>query len=1125
MPAYLQEQVGTQTGGRGGGIFFATPPRVFTGNNFAAARTARDTFFALTANADELATYQENQYLGIVLQNRTGNRVIETYFPGNEGKAYSNTQWIERGEAASDAQIDARVTAHAALSEAHHTPTSLTDVQQSIREEVASRITGDQMIAIEISLESGFRTWLSLQATSSTPLLMVFTTDIDVTISGTQYDYSDGDAVYFPPMTTTGDKWFNVKSSDTSTLVDRLNSEQTLRIGGDKINPGSVGNRAELSTFLTAQVGANNASLVLISADIDETISSRRYQYSANDVVYFSPASRVGVKWFNITPPAPSSGLNRDQVDARVTLQVNEEAAKRIAGDEIAPIEVAHATELELVVNNRGDAEDAQIVLFTAAVDTTINAERYTFADGDVVYFPPGSSVYVRWFNILDQSWVDARVKLQVDTEATARTAGDKYDFHAVVNASQLHDLLTGVSKAKARILYFENPVDETVQTITYSHRAGEVAYALPGETVSTRMFNVFQTTPTRVGSLAQFNTFRTAQIKRLSYELVYVTAAFSQGGTDYADGDFVFFSPGSTTPFKLLNISRRPASIRIEPPSIASPTDLDGDYVLFLGLPGYKNAEVDELEIWFKDEAVHDISSFKPEDGPFVIPFNVSTSEETQVGLTNSDTQMRVLAVYRKNGQYVGQDTTVLAVKNQVPAPSGGEELSFQSKIELSGYRITPTSVSSNDSDDIEGTYRVIFENAGILTDAFVQVGTEGQDVLARRAWRTATPTIQFTINATVATAIANNLTGTEFTIDVDWYDAASGGNLIGELKLQISVASGGSGGTDSTARAAAASAAAKADANTARIATAESEIDTLQTAGYQTQSQVDARVKDGVLDWAEKGNADTIPVNKLPASHQDVRTVIFADVLPPPTDDNADEIYYVGKRIFVNRQIGRKVVFRDLVVGDVRAVWSQATAWGGVVNNLPNTATGTVIYTTFQNRNRFEISQGGGGYALLATSGLGARWPTDNSHRVVDESHAIELASAVNQWFSWDTEMKVVTSAGAASHREWVALDRRQVQSVTPPIDTNVVPLNADIGETVYLSMTKNVSITIEGGDDGDVLILYAMQDSTGSRTLTFDGAALDISTAGGTVDALAFVNRSGAWSQFGSTVKDAV
>ena len=875
---------GTGGGGRGGGIFFATPPRVFTGNNFAAARTARDTFFALTANADELATYQENQYLGIVLQNRTGNRVIETYFPGNEGKAYSNTQWIERGEAASDAQIDARVAVHTALSEAHHAPTSLTDVQQSIREEAGSRISGDAPVAIEISQESGLRSWVGLAATSATPILLVFTTDLDVTISGTRYNYSDGDVVYFAPGDANGGLWFNVKASDTSTLVDRLNSEQTLRIGGDRITSQTVGTRAELAAFLTAQAGAQNGSLILISGDIDETIATRRYQYTANDVVYFSPASRVGVRWFSIAPPSPSSGLNQSQVDARVTLQVNEEAAKRIAGDEIAPTAVADASSLELVLNNRGDAEDAQLVVFTAAVDTTINAERYTFSVGDVVYFPPGSAIYVKWFNILDQSQVDARVKLQVDTEATARTAGDqpdsvnvgsstnferdlaaqltetspkwfvltadisgtydgnaysystgdvlyvpplsdsvefmfnlgaggtgvsptqlmaetnariagdKYDFHAVVDASQLHDLLTGVSKAKARILYFENPVDETVQTITYSHRAGEVAYALPGETVSTRMFNVFQTTPTRVGSLAQFNTFRTAQIKRLSYELVYVTAAFSQGGTDYADGDFVFFSPGSTTPFKLLNISRRPASIRIEPPSIASPTDLDGDYVLFLGLPGYKNAEVDELEIWFKDEAVHDISSFKPEDGPFVIPFNVSTSEETQVGLTSSDTQMRVLAVYRKNGQYVGQETTVLAVKNQVPAPSGGgEDLSFRSKLELSGYRLDPESKSSRNAADIQGTYDVRFENSAIIDDSFVQVSAAGQTVLARQSWSAGSSSIRFTISSDVATAIANNLANDDntFTVDVQWYDEIRDGNLIGGLKLSVHVPS----------------------------------------------------------------------------------------------------------------------------------------------------------------------------------------------------------------------------------------------------------------------------------------------------------------------------------------------
>ena len=79
------------------------------------ARTARDTAFGSGgANEDDLADFQGDQYLGILLKPTTGAYTVETYLPGNEGNAYDNTQWANRtSTTATDSIIDARIAAPA----------------------------------------------------------------------------------------------------------------------------------------------------------------------------------------------------------------------------------------------------------------------------------------------------------------------------------------------------------------------------------------------------------------------------------------------------------------------------------------------------------------------------------------------------------------------------------------------------------------------------------------------------------------------------------------------------------------------------------------------------------------------------------------------------------------------------------------------------------------------------------------------------------------------------------------------------------------------------------------------------------------------------------------------------
>lgn len=107
-------------GGGGGGVGFADPPRIFSGATLAACRTARDDHFSDAANAAELARYQGNQYLAILLKPANSNYTTETYLTGQSGQAYNGANWVNRSSSAvSDAHIDTRIATYARA----HNPT------------------------------------------------------------------------------------------------------------------------------------------------------------------------------------------------------------------------------------------------------------------------------------------------------------------------------------------------------------------------------------------------------------------------------------------------------------------------------------------------------------------------------------------------------------------------------------------------------------------------------------------------------------------------------------------------------------------------------------------------------------------------------------------------------------------------------------------------------------------------------------------------------------------------------------------------------------------------------------------------------------------------------------------
>lgn len=484
-----------------------------------------------------------------------------------------------------------------------------------------------------------------------------------------------------------------------------------------------------------------------------------------------------------LLPALPSTGARDDKIakfngdtlgweadtEPGVTAQeLAAESVARASGDDIQASVVSTATALTTGLAAQA-SEDTPHIFFVSAAFTHSSTD---YAAGDVLYVPPRSGAIERWFAV-PQGGGDVTAT-QLAAETAARKAGDKWVAHDITGAAQLHTVLTSAANQKtARWIVMEDEVIDTYQGVQYDHKQGSVGYALPGETKFTYLFELTTTLFKRAGTSAELTAVLVEHVKSINDLFVLITADFQKDGESYKKWDLVYFAPKSITPKVELNIATKTPSIRIEPPSIAAPADLDGDYVLFLGKPDYGNAEVDELVIWVGEEGVHSVSSFQPQAGPFVIPFNVSTDEETQIGLTSSNDYIQVLAVYRKSGEYVGEDMAVLAVKNQVPVPSVAAIEANADRLALvapfSDVQIEPPGIHDNNFPA-----RLTFQFGDKQTDKTIQqvrvqiagqaVHTSVGDVLS--GWF-----IVAELSATERTGINNNITSSQSHTDVDLF------------------------------------------------------------------------------------------------------------------------------------------------------------------------------------------------------------------------------------------------------------------------------------------------------------------------------------------------------------------
>ena len=149
---------------------------------------------------------------------------------------------------------------------------------------------------------------------------------------------------------------------------------------------------------------------------------------------------------------------------------------------------------------------------------------------------------------------------------------------------------------------------------------------------------------------------------------VISITRAFTTSRRSYSPGQRWYLAPSQSSElFMVLIADHGPlhlGNVAIAPGNIKVAADLDGDYQITLSgiQTAWLNSQgVNELEIWFGTEAIHELDPWTPKDTE-VIGITVSTSEETQIGLTSQD-NLPVLAVFRRDGTYVAQIGTILTV------------------------------------------------------------------------------------------------------------------------------------------------------------------------------------------------------------------------------------------------------------------------------------------------------------------------------------------------------------------------------------------------------------------------------------------------------------------------------
>ena len=106
--------------------------------------------------------------------------------------------------------------------------------------------------------------------------------------------------------------------------------------------------------------------------------------------------------------------------------------------------------------------------------------------------------------------------------------------------------------------------------------------------------------------------------------------------------------------------------AIGVVPKNIDAIADIDGDYILAvndLNIEYLNSKNVDQYEIWVKEESIHTSTGTWTPVSDFQVPFNVSTTEETGIGLVGTDRIVPIRLVFRASGTFVDWVATYLTI------------------------------------------------------------------------------------------------------------------------------------------------------------------------------------------------------------------------------------------------------------------------------------------------------------------------------------------------------------------------------------------------------------------------------------------------------------------------------
>ena len=386
-----------------------------------------------------------------------------------------------------------------------------------------------------------------------------------------------------------------------------------------------------------------------------------------------------------------------------------------------------------------------------------------------------------------------------------------------------------------------------TIVSSGTTYGVGDVAFVPPRSNAIERLFNKVSHTELaketrsreggdiinerKVRTAANLNSELRLHITDENASILIIEALFTTDTRTYRAGDRYYLAPAHNQEGNLVLIEQKQyiGKVDITPHNIAAKEDLDGTYQIVLSdvdADGLKEKGVNVLEIWFNQEAIHS-TSWAP-TSTAIIDAVIDESEETQIALTNQKV-IPVLAVFRKDGNYIDQIGTYLTIGGQ-EEPSGADLSSIKAGTNVSIDRSKPGEITISSESGATATptqqiallnlvaspagiaYRTVEEltaavkaidiqisNPELLKgDVWIEGWIQGQRGLNRTKWTSATSALRIAFDDTTAAAIATGVfDDTDIQCNIRFFDAASGGDEIERRDIFIPITKVGASDT----------------------------------------------------------------------------------------------------------------------------------------------------------------------------------------------------------------------------------------------------------------------------------------------------------------------------------------